>query len=694
MSVDLHDPKRPTVAAVGSPSTHQRVTVDVLGAQATAPLIGAMLYFAQPLQGRTEVALTTVTEVETRNTWAENSTLRGVVKHLGHLPNISGDGDVRTANLAIQAVFASDGPRFVQGGPTLSTSPTTGLALRRLDAEVLDAILASSRDELFYLGQIYRMEDLSLPLSIPHFGTDEGAFHTGIFGITGSGKTQFAALLLGGLMRHAEMGMIVVDPQGQWSNNDLRFDLAAWARRLGRKVIVRRLQTDLRLERDAGVFASLLERTRFFRELAIKGEENRGDAAAEIARFLRDRGGDWTTDDPEDVLKESLEALSDPDALSRIYSTQAKQADVGKQIELGLSNPARFSALAELFKPVHNLFAPTNDAGGKRHSLWGTISAILDRHATPRPLLILDMSGSDAAADMVEAMSDERVQAVILHQLVSKITQAAAKAYRDGEGEGPARLLNTLVLFDEAHRYAAAASADVAEEVSDLAESLVRNVRETRKYGLGWTFVTQTVRSLHSGILAQLSVYCCGYGLTGKDLSIVADQTADGGGIDLYKSFSPPRSTSPRVYPFMLLGPVSPLSITRAPVFLSALADPDPKRLFDRFAALNARWAKPSGIDATVEWTPAGPAADAVEGPLPVNGVTLGAGGMLEIRFRASTEAVADLRKRVPSASYDKADKAWRAPQDAIAAVMAFAERYGLVLGSSVRELAESAEVF
>ena len=43
------------------------------------------------------------------------------------------------------------------------------------------------------------------------------AYHMGVFGKTGSGKTGLAKMLLGAYARHPEMGILVIDPQGEFS---------------------------------------------------------------------------------------------------------------------------------------------------------------------------------------------------------------------------------------------------------------------------------------------------------------------------------------------------------------------------------------------------------------------------------------------------------------------------------------------
>ena len=129
-----------------------------------------------------------------------------------------------------------------------------------------------------------------------------------------------------------------------------------------------------------------------------------------------------------------------------------------------------------------------------------------------------------------------------------------------------------LVVFDEAHRFAAESSDDA--EARELASRLVDYVRTTRKYGLGWMFITQEIGSLRRAIYTQLRVRCFGYGLTsGSELQRLRETIGDPAALELYRSFVDPQALDPAEYPFMLTGPVSPLSFTGAPVFLSVYTD-------------------------------------------------------------------------------------------------------------------------
>ncbi|GAH90903.1 unnamed protein product, partial [marine sediment metagenome] len=88
-------------------------------------------------------------------------------------------------------------------------------------------------------------------------------------------------------------------------------------------------------------------------------------------------------------------------------------------------------------------------------------------------------------------------------------------------------------------------------------------VRTTRKYGLGWIFISQTLSSLDREILNQIRIYIFGFGL-GWGIERQALREIIGGAkeaIRLYQMFRDPQSgLGDREYPFMTIGPISPLS--------------------------------------------------------------------------------------------------------------------------------------
>ncbi|HZO93771.1 MAG TPA: DUF87 domain-containing protein [Candidatus Baltobacteraceae bacterium] len=516
------------------------------------------------------------------NRWHEDPNMRGVLKRYGSLPHLSGVGDVRTADVVVQAAYMADGPDPASGEPpqesagSLTMSPTTGAKVSRVDDEFLTNLLRRHRDEITYLGKIYRT-DVKMPVTIRHFGaTGAGgsgeAYHTGIFGMTGSGKSVLAAYLMAAQLRHPEIGVIVIDPQGQFTTEEgLPFSLQEWAEAQGREVLTYRLSSDLRLQKDAILLTDLLLETRFFKDvLTIRGDEQRESAAAEFRRVIQSIEK-WEHKTAAEVLRATLGDLAnDPQALMRIYASQQTRSRLEQTITSILGSASEFSVALTEFEPLHSLFTDRGPGQRKRHSLYGVIDKALTVESA-RPFVVIDFSSTDGGGEILES---GRVKARLLRIVCSVINRRAEEQYKDG------KRMNVLVVFDEAHRFAS----DDAEFDSqrELSERLVDYVRTTRKYGLGWMFITQEVGSLRRGIYTQLRVRCFGYGLTsGTELRRLQETIGDRAALELYQSFVDPQAMKPSQYPFMLTGPISPLSFTGAPVFVSVFTS------FDEFRSAN-----------------------------------------------------------------------------------------------------------
>jgi len=137
---------------------------------------------------------------------------------------------------------------------------------------------------------------------------------------------------------------------------------------------------------------------------------------------------------------------------------------------------------------------------------------------------------------------------------------------------------NVLVLLDEAHRHAPSGRLEDDSEADRLRSLLRRAVRETRKYGIGWFFISQTLGGLDNEILQQLRILGFGFGLAmGTEFDRLRDFVGgDKRALELYQSFRDPQSFPRRdlqEFPFMAVGPVSPLAFSGKPIFFSMFTD-------------------------------------------------------------------------------------------------------------------------
>lgn len=554
------------IGAAGSPSDTTEITIDILQHSEASKVLGQLVYLIVPQDAKQLVVIGQISRVETKNRWHEDLTFRGIIKRRGHLPHLSQRADVRTATISVQACFEIGvGERGEINESILGISPSTGLTIYRMRDEVLEVLLNKYASQLLFLGRVYGTE-VKMPFWLKHFGVEEGgageAYHIGIFGRSGSGKSVLAAYMLLGYARHEGMGIIFIDPQSQFSTNvGLPFNLSGSLRMLGRETRVYRLVRNVRFRSDAKLLCRILTKTTFYRAIGVAAAENQEYAAQELHRkildVLRQAHTELNTP-PEDLLHQCIQALSqDALALQRIYTSRDPRTRLQDTLNRLLADPHELEQITlESWQPALDLFMRTDSQGNQRTSLNEIIGSVIGARAEARrPIVFLDIS-----AEGTNFEKREELVALFLREISNSLIWQGEQAFTAG------RNLNCLIAVDEAHKYARYRAPSDTSELAALTESFVTAIRTTRKYGLGYMFITQTLASLHPEIIQQLRLSAFGYGLTmGGEVAKLEDIVGDKQALSLYRSFVDPQAN--RQYPFMFTGPASPLSFTGAPLF-------------------------------------------------------------------------------------------------------------------------------
>lgn len=189
------------LGVVGSPSTTSQLAVDILGSAVNRKLVGEMALLRFPQDAHAHYALGQITEVELRNIWHEDPTMRSLIRQRGRVDPVSERQDTHLGKMTISAVFKESAPARYEPS-ILGTVPSTGTLIHIVTDEVLDELLLPYRAQLYYLGHMYGSVP-KLPLWFKHFdrGPDGAgeAYHLGIFGKTGSGKSVLAKMVFAGL---------------------------------------------------------------------------------------------------------------------------------------------------------------------------------------------------------------------------------------------------------------------------------------------------------------------------------------------------------------------------------------------------------------------------------------------------------------------------------------------------------------
>jgi len=556
------------IGTMGSPSSTGELSLDILGTAAGKKLVGELALFRFPQDGKPHYALGQITEVQLKNIWLEDPTMRSLARQRGQVNPVSGQQDTHLGEMTVSAVFSDEGDRFEPS--ILGTVPATGTFIHLASDPILGSLLERYQDEIFYLGHVYGSTP-KLPLWFKHFGIGlhgaGEAYHIGIFGKTGSGKSVLAKMALLAYARYPDMAIFVIDPQGEFSKDvrgELRpegfpLNLSGVLTSLNKDVIIKSVR-ELVLDRW-DLFSEILYESPFFERLSIPKGENRRIASEVLAERLQ-RGRITLQNLFERAsFTQAWQILGDGNVQKQFYRTQQSR-DRFNAVYLQANQDEFFNSY---WQPITELFRRERSGAISVDSL---IQQTFDLDRTQRPVVVIDLSKERAEG----LFWNDTIQALVIKRLLDGLTYTAEGAYREN------RFLNTLVILDEAHRLAPREKLE-NEKQESVRLSLLDAVRTTRKYGLGWMFISQTLSSLHREIIGQLRIFFFGFGLAlGSEFFSLKELVGgDPNALKLYQSFRDPHSAfdaQSRQYAFMSVGPVSPLSFAGTPLFFTAFNSP------------------------------------------------------------------------------------------------------------------------
>ena len=558
------------IGVVGSPSSTSNLRLDVVASAAEKGLVGLFAFLKYHQDDSNAYAIGQISEVTLKNPFAEDQTMKSLTKERGEVPSITKSQDTHAATMMISAVFREEGEasRLLPG--TFGTVPPTGTAVRIVNQNIMGRLVALHTNHVVRLGKVFG-SDVLLPNWFRHFGEsrDGGtgeAMHIGIFGKTGSGKSVLGKMIMLSYMRHETMSLLVLDPQGEFSKIDNDEVVRAHVKSLGKDLDVCDL-SKLVLLPDWDLFKKILIDSQFLKKLGVRMDTNQKDAADEIEKILKCKGGTLYNTDAIPIDRAYERAafdrvwrdLQDNKRLRRIYTeNSAPYARVLDTLRTGDADEFYGE-----WKRVARLFGREGSGIRKIHDLLENISSKASN------VTVINLSDTNAPKDVFWS---DGVQKAAINHILDALVGVAQRKFDEGGS------LNALVVLDEAHRLAPRTGTYGDEDASSLRSTLVDAVRTTRKFGLGWMFISQTLASLDKELLQQLRMYFFGYGLAwGSELAALKELIGgNDSALSLYQQFHDPASSLVGgEYSFMSVGPSSPLAFSGMPTFFNSLQFPE-----------------------------------------------------------------------------------------------------------------------
>lgn len=559
LSCETHGCER--IGVIGSPSSNTSISVDVTEEAYQKSLVGNFCIFEFTQDNSSTYPIGQIVSIKLQNPYLERHSVRKIISVRGEASPLTERHDIRLIELIVGSCFRLNGSRVVPS--IMGSVPPTGTNIYLINQGIIDELTKQNREEINFIGSMYNTP-INLPMIFRHFGKGtQGlgeAYHIGIFGKTGSGKSYLARMILAIYAKHPEMSIIIIDPQGEYSKEiKLGGQLAQIFKDQGKEFEVFTLG-NIRLTSIDSLQRILLI-SGFIDAMGARAEDNQKNAAELIGSFFSDPRKPFIDFTGRRVIC-SLENGTDEAVFTELMTYVAKNVEKiyvtpdGKNRVLERIKTDR-SRLFSLWLTIARLFSVVNKAVSD--------SEILDRVSEKKNVVVIDLSETTAA----NVYWNEMVQSIVIKDILANLEKHGSELFRQGKS------FNLLVATDEAHRLIPREN-PLEEDFRELKRVFIDCIRTTRKYGLGWMFISQSLASLDSEILRQLRLYFFGYGLSwGVERRVLEELIGRGAHIDLYQSFKDPQTAAiigeKKEFPFMVYGPVSPLSASGAPLFFTAL---------------------------------------------------------------------------------------------------------------------------
>src|SRR5579885_3367553 len=437
------------LGVVGSPSSTAQLARDVFGSAVSRKLVGELAGFRFLQDSSGHFALGQITEVQLRNIWHEDPTMRSLIRQRGRVDAVSERQDTHLGQMVVSAVFRQSGPAGYEPS-ILSTVPATGTPIHLVTDPILDELLRPYRDQIFYLGHVYGSKP-RLPLWFKHFDTGRDgageAYHLGVFGKTGSGKSVLAKMILLAYARYPKMALLVIDPQGEFAR-DMKKDgtsgefplpVGDVARKLGKHPVVLTVR-NLVLDRWE-LFEQILFESQFFERLTIPRGENRELACGILSDRLQKAKIKLKDLHARPSFDKAWELLQDERVQRVFYRTETSRA----RFNDALSDADTSEFYKQFWGPVAELFREDRPGAKSINKAlaWLLSSTNNDNSASDnRPILVIDLSKEQAKG----LFWNDQIQSLVIKRLLDGVAQTAESFYKEHQS------LNALVVIDEAHR--------------------------------------------------------------------------------------------------------------------------------------------------------------------------------------------------------------------------------------------------
>jgi len=388
------------------------------------------------------------------------------------------------------------------------------------------------KDHFYCIGNYFNSK-LSAYLSIKDFIQHQEGYHFTIVGQTGSGKSTIAKMLLSLYAKSSkDMNFFIIDPVGEFTKSfsgnislfyNTNITLSEIWHKIGRsyKIINSENIVFDRWEMLEELFFIDENKSILFKHFKITNNENRENFVYAVIQYLKKKKIRL-----EDLYKDTTLLLLknyfiSEDFVNKVYSSKDSRSRLHEEI----NDPENMNIVLSLLKEnIFRYFYKNPDVGCKTIDEY--ISTLLSEKGQTYIIDIPSIS-----------KNSNTLKNVLIKYVIKSLYHIAVNEYIKNRQN--IHLLNTLVLFDEAHRFCPSNVYD-DHKLLELSNEIRKAFIETRKFGIGWGVISTKISNLHRDLYEHSRVKIIGTGLLSGTDNRILSETFDTNTMHLYSLLPDP----------------------------------------------------------------------------------------------------------------------------------------------------------
>ena len=550
------------IGVTSSPNTTQTIKLQILAKARSSALEGNLVTCTLKAPDGDVLILAQMTELITSNKWFEKDEFATVITAKGTLPFLTEPADITTGIAAVIGAYKKLATGWIQVPLAIPVGSGISVTVAQ-DAQLREIVKHTSLGNTFYVGRTYGSDTVYAPLDLRHDGTGPGghgeAYMGGIFGPSGSGKSVMTATILGGFARNPTMGMLLIDPQGEFKGDRMKkptFDFSfldilekssgGRFNRASHALSVKDL-----LIRDVSLFVEILKHMSFLQPI-LKSSNKTPQAYENLEEYLTD---ELKLASGVGALRWEEIQVARPAFLDELATVCAKTytKEDERQDDLTRKVKTNKAILGQRWNEAIKMF---EDDGSKRH-----VSDIIKSVLTGGKIFILDISPETGEVD-------DSYKRIVLLYIVKQLRQTATIMFKSHV----VAATNALLILDEAHLFAGDGHEDGSVS-KELSMELTKAIAMMRKLNCGILLSTQFITQIRKDIFRQLHYRIYATGLIGTDKDWMEEREGKES-VELYEKLPQPQKS--RKYCYMVGGNIGCLGSTGRPLIIEGFKEGAP----------------------------------------------------------------------------------------------------------------------